>query len=111
MATWFDIHGCAFWSHKDSELAVILFIQLSPFERQYGLTYKASPLATDSKRLGRVVLLLDLMKASTSELPGFYLRQGCYSAVHYPQQALDSFLSIVIGMMPQQTSEYLTKIS
>ena len=27
MATWFDIHGCAFWSHKDSELAVILFIQ------------------------------------------------------------------------------------
>jgi hypothetical protein len=43
MATWFDIHGCAFWSHKDSELAVILFIQLSPFEWQYGLTYKATP--------------------------------------------------------------------
>ena len=43
MATWFDIHGCAFWSHKDSEWAVILFIQLSPFEWQYGLTYKATP--------------------------------------------------------------------
>ena len=37
------IHGCAFWSHKDSELAVILFIQLSPFEWQCGLTYKATP--------------------------------------------------------------------
>ena len=43
MATWFDIHGCAFWSHKDSEWAVILLIQLSPFEWQYGLTYKATP--------------------------------------------------------------------
>lgn len=28
---------------KISELAVILFIQLSPFEWQYGLTYKATP--------------------------------------------------------------------
>ena len=43
MATWFDIHGCAFWSHKDSEWAVILLIQLSPFEWQYGLPYKATP--------------------------------------------------------------------
>ena len=43
MATWFDIQGCAFWSHKDSEWAVILLIQLSLFEWQYGLTYKATP--------------------------------------------------------------------
>ena len=43
METWFDIQGCAFWSHKDSEWAVILLIQLSPFEWQYGLTYKATP--------------------------------------------------------------------
>ena len=38
MAIWFDIQGCASWSHKDSEWAVILLIQLSPFEWQY--TYK-----------------------------------------------------------------------
>ena len=38
METWFDTQGCAFWSHKDSEWAVILLIQLSPFEWQYGLT-------------------------------------------------------------------------
>ena len=31
METWFDIQGCAFWSHKDSEWAVTLLIQLSPF--------------------------------------------------------------------------------
>ena len=43
MATWFDIQGCAFWSHKDIELAATLFIKLSPFEWQYGLTYKAAP--------------------------------------------------------------------
>ena len=43
MAIWFDIQGCAFSSHKDSEWAVILFIKLSPFEWQYGLTYKAAP--------------------------------------------------------------------
>ena len=55
MATWFDIHGCAFWSHKDSELAVILFIQLSPFEWQYGLTYKATPC-----RSNHIVILKDI---------------------------------------------------
>ena len=43
METWLDIQGCAFWSHKDSEWAVILLIQMSPFEWQYGLTYKATP--------------------------------------------------------------------
>ena len=43
METWLDIQGCAFWSHKDSEWAVILLIQLSLFEWQYGLTYKATP--------------------------------------------------------------------
>ena len=38
METWLDIQGCAFWSHKDSEGAVILLIQMSLFEWQYGLT-------------------------------------------------------------------------
>ena len=37
MATWFDLQGCDFWFHTDSEWAVVLFIQLSPFEWQYGL--------------------------------------------------------------------------
>ena len=55
MATWFDLQGCAFWSHKDSEWAVILFIKLSPFEWQYGLTYKAAPCRSND-----IVILKDL---------------------------------------------------
>ena len=57
MATWFDIHGCAFWSHKDSEWAVILLIQLSPFEWQYGLTYKAYCHIAILKDIGVVVVI------------------------------------------------------
>ena len=55
MATWFDKHGCAFWSRKDSELAVILFIQLSPFEWQYDLTYNATPF-----RSNHIAILKDI---------------------------------------------------
>ena len=55
MAIWFDIQGCAFSSHKDSEWAVILFIKLSPFEWQYGLTYKAAPCRSND-----IVILKDL---------------------------------------------------
>ena len=55
MAIWFDIQGCAFLSQKDSEWAVILFIKLSLFEWQYGLTYKAAPF-----RLTKIVRGLSL---------------------------------------------------
>ena len=55
MAIWFDIQGCAFWSHKDSEWAVILLIQLSLFEWQYGLTYKGTPC-----RSNRIAILKDI---------------------------------------------------
>ena len=61
MATWFDIQGCAFWSHKDSEWAVILFIKLSPFEWQNGLNYKAQPCRCHSnailKDIGVVIVI------------------------------------------------------
>ena len=59
MAIWFDIQGCAFSSHKDSEWAVILFIKLSPFEWQYGLTYKAAPC-----RSNHIAILKDIGDAT-----------------------------------------------
>ena len=61
MATWFDIQGCAFWSHKDIELAATLFITLSLFEWQYGLTYKAAPCRSNHiailKDIGVVIVI------------------------------------------------------
>ena len=70
MAIWFDIQGCAFSSHKDSEWAVILFIKLSPFEWQYGLTYKAAPCRSNHiailKDIG-VVIHSPLKPASPSQ--------------------------------------------
>ena len=55
MAIWFDIQGCAFLSQKDSDWPVILFIKLSLFEWQYGLTYKVAPCRSND-----IVILKDL---------------------------------------------------
>ena len=71
MATWFDIQGCAFWFHKDSEWAVILFIQLSPFEWQYGLTFKAAPC-----RSNHIVNIGDTTKTVDAQFISHYAFQS-----------------------------------
>ena len=44
-ATWFDLQGCIFWSHKDCQWAVTGIIKLIPLNGNWriGLTWKASP--------------------------------------------------------------------
>ena len=38
---WFDLQGCTFWSHKYTELAVTGIVKLSSLN-DYGLTYRAA---------------------------------------------------------------------